>query len=893
MRFVLLSSLLIWSLPGLAWHVHLQPETQNIIISNHQTLHEVHHYLVWFDLDKTDELFTSWRANRGQWQSGLWPLSSSQTTLLPFEPQVVGPLPFSCPPAHRCFLASVALPPGLDPLADEYWQASAILPLSLAASCERLKGQKFFLPCTPQQASLEPILADTLRSESAVLENSAIIKQQGSQIVYANRSAQRFQIIDLSRPEYPKLVAEYPLSAPPQALFINEQDYLLVHNTEDETTFLTFEQDLTLKQRLNIAGTWRSGQRQGDWLYVVTQMTDRTTCATCAPQLMLYTLHWPSPAELTVVARVQLSGYAPEMTLVPNYLILSYQDPQQWPQIPIQTFTIAPTGQLLPLMPLSISASVSALEYRQNQLYVISSSAQQLLSIYDLSTMKLLEQIAFAAGETFLTSHVHDERLFIATADSATTVWIFDFNESSAALESWQLPAGIKQLFFHDQQLLTLGFEESSQRRLSINLFDYAQTGQPQRQQQLIPLAEQLQTSWSPALAHEQALLLDWENSTLALALESWETPFASHLHRLSLSQFADQQSWNSATAIQHNILVTPNTLVAISAQMLTTFEATDLSVLAQLPLAANMTWFQEHGGDLWAAAESQQGYYQLARYEHQTLETPVETWSLPRNYAALTPMDNWILFYDQEPLIVQRLDWQRNEWYPPQVLLETTSTSTLSQPLYRLGQLFFGERRAVDSIEQWWLHSWSLDTLAPGPSRSIPGQPVAFTPQGELITQELNPQDQLRLNRLALETEHARLLDQQSFLCHPDSEVINTQTTLYLNCRPQVTPNQAILFQLNPQNDFAIERYWLLLQEQQLKFMDAEVILTQHTSNKADNMTYPQGCYIYQLLPRQLKLLHYLPSCSKTAQGVLSTTQAWLANGFEGLNKIHWSAAQ
>lgn len=283
MRFVLLSSLLIWSLPGLAWHVHLQPETQNIIISNHQTLHEVHHYLVWFDLDKavptTDELFTSWRANRGQWQSGLRPLSSSQTTLLPFEPQVVGPLPFSCPPAHRCFLASVALPPGLDPLADEYWQASAILPLSLAASCERLKGQKFFLPCTPQQDSLEPSLAESLGSEPTVPGNNAIIKQQSSQLIYANRSAQRFQIIDLSRPKHPQLVAEYPLSATPQALFINEEEYLLVHNIDGETSFLTFEQDLTLKQHLNIAGAWRSGQRQGDWLYVVTQMTDRTTCA--------------------------------------------------------------------------------------------------------------------------------------------------------------------------------------------------------------------------------------------------------------------------------------------------------------------------------------------------------------------------------------------------------------------------------------------------------------------------------------------------------------------------------------------------------------------------------------------------------------------------------------
>ncbi|MEM7017906.1 MAG: hypothetical protein AAF512_11300, partial [Pseudomonadota bacterium] len=223
-----------------AWQVDLADDGRGqfnqIVVSSDRDVRNQDIYLVWVDLDagNNELVISSWTADNG-WQRGaLERILPQALDLPPFEELPLAINNETCPAEHRCFLAMLAVPTGENPLEALRWEAASLLPLTRAAGRERLPGQRFFLandgtsrfadgPSGVNAVDGAPVSAPTLAvdeltpptenadanadASQAVTEKPDIFRLNGTELLYANGQAKRFQIIDVSDPNRPVLQA--------------------------------------------------------------------------------------------------------------------------------------------------------------------------------------------------------------------------------------------------------------------------------------------------------------------------------------------------------------------------------------------------------------------------------------------------------------------------------------------------------------------------------------------------------------------------------------------------------------------------------------------------------------------------------------------------------------
>jgi len=268
------------------------------------------------------------------------------------------------------------------------------------------------------------------------------------------------------------------------------------------------------------------------------------------------------------------------------------------------------------------------------------------------------------------------------------------------------------------------------------------------------------------------------------------------------------------------------------------------------------------------------------------------------------------------------------------------------SQPLLHEGWFYVAEQRSYNGTSQtatllpkpekdewqaqWVLRSWNLkvENAKEAATRSIPGTPLTFTANGELITLEVTKK--IRLNLLALDVGNARLLHSRELNCSAYSRVRWTKGALYVKCdsetgdlpgpiyysgtREEVNEPITQLLKLNPAQGFTEEGNWTLPGYKNLRAVSGEVVLMAYDWYRpwiggamVDKpmiepaaMTEPaimppldeqNGCDIYQLTPeKEPKLLKHLETCPYNDEGlILTPTQAWVAEGFAGIKVINW----
>jgi hypothetical protein len=282
------------------------------------------------------------------------------------------------------------------------------------------------------------------------------------------------------------------------------------------------------------------------------------------------------------------------------------------------------------------------------------------------------------------------------------------------------------------------------------------------------------------------------------------------------------------------------------------------------------------------------------------------------------------------------------------------------SQPLFYEGWFHLAEQKPFKPTQeqaallpvqeqkyihpQWVLRSWDMKVknAKEAPSRSIPGRPLTFMANGDLLTQEVTKEGKLRLNLLALEVDSALLLQSRELPCHGYSTVKWTDKMVYVNCeenrhRPgpiythvseegqtadfnaSVSVKEEVevetkeepstqLLKLNPEQGFAEEGNWRLSGYQILKAVSTDVVLID-TNNwygpwiGGDVIAKPamiepafmpppdqqNGCNVYQLIAgKEPALLKNLETCPYSVL-VLTPTQGWVAEGFAGIKEIKW----
>ena len=737
------------------WQVDLQRNqtdaTSTVTVTNDVERKEVMVYLAWVDLDVWK--FFSWQFQQG-WRSQLQPVFNTPTDLPSFDSYSIDFEDKHCPEQHRCFLAFVTTPKEInDPTNPDIWETASLLPLSLAASQQRLRGQTIFL--APDNQSVErvdessvanfdgDITADTV-AEAAPAEESAlaaptvsgnapaetekpdIFKLIGDKILYANGRAKRFQVIDISDLEHPKISDWVALEGSPRELYVLNNYYVLLQDTyttelnQTQFTVLRQNDDGTLNEvpqtTANLTGHFLESRRRNDIIYTVTQdYIDTTTpenedaeveavadiaCFDCFIQqeivLNINALRLSATGQLEPVGEAQVPGYSPNVAIFPDNLVIANHNPveRNWQSTQIQVFDLYRDEPLVALQPLTVPGQIPSefhLSIHNQQLRVVYGPENRedgsTLAIYDLASqdMKLIGQVAkIAPGEALFATRFVDNRAFVVTFERTDPLWVIDLSkpEAPTILGELEIPGWSEKMFFHDDKLFAIGIHDQPLEgedfqwtsRVAISLFDVKDPTNPSLIKRLVPFAGEARNSYSEALSDERALLLDWTDMFAALPIYSWETETRNHLQIISLANdtLTDAGRLNSTVQIQRSAQVADDALAALGDQALMTLRwgiGQEPQVLGELELATNISWLMPQKESLWAGAIGDGGYHRVYRYTTNDVETPAERWNLPTNYSGLETDGDWAVFHNSynyaEPITVQVLDLNTKQLKP------------------------------------------------------------------------------------------------------------------------------------------------------------------------------------------------------------------------------------
>jgi len=416
--------------------------------------------------------------------------------------------------------------------------------------------------------------------------------------------------------------------------------------------------------------------------------------------------------------------------------------------------------------------------------------------------------------------------------------------------------------------------------------------------------------------------------------------------------------------------------LAALANQALMTLSWGDgePKILGELELAINLAWLQLQDDKLWAAAYSNSGLNRFYRYTLTDLETPAKRWQLPKGYDGLIKDENLAVFYDYNSSNVQVFDVKNNELRPMQSLEKVEEESTplfaetssfaptywnWTQPLLHKGWFYRAEQQPFQTKiannlafmppipedgyrqPQWLLRSWDLATVKEAAARQIPGQPLAFTANGELITQERigRVQQQVRLNLLKLQENSARLLQSKVVTCEGYPYLLWANEAVYMGCQtgdnyyylcddvvydeaevkrrsiamePPPCVNvgefpepEVQIVKLNPSKGFSEEASWTLPGYQNLRAITGETAFIASSGWRYNSLftdvatedvtkipALNNGCNVYKLLPDQkAEFVSNLPECPYYGNNTwtLTANKAWIAKGFEGISVLEW----
>lgn len=723
---------LVW-----AWQVEVQPdksEAMQVLVSAESSGEKRHTvYLVWYDVDaEPEKAFLSWRLD-GRWHKSFQPISDKPIQVDRLDKVPVAKLPQSCPADHACLLALVALADfDKSALQSQNWEKVSILPLSPAAAQMRFPGQRTFVvpdassrnfeeavpPAAPDAAAT--VTADADKNSGAETEKPDIFRLVGDKILYANSSAERFQVIDIANPEQPVLVDSVSLTGHPSELYVLGEWYVLLQNDYahiNGTTHLTVigqnaQGKLAVLSEETLEGRFMQSRRREDVIYTLSQRYDtflidepvETTCVDCdgTPTVGLIITAWQfAEGKLRQVQQETMTGYGAVTAIFPDYLVLANHNPQHWQTMQVQLFDLRnPQTPLQPLPMIELSGYIPSefhLDVTGEQFRVVygpeNREAGSTLAIYDLTQSKptLLGQVSdIAPGERLHATRFVKEKAYVVTFENTDPLWVIDLSDPQAPRIEGELivPGWSEKLFFHEDRLFAVGIENEPLedemigrvRRVAMSLFDVSNPTQPTLLDKFVPFAgEGIRYNYSPAIYDERALLLHWPTYFAALPINSWETQIASHLQLVTFDQdkFKNEGRLGSPVNLQRSVAIAPEQLAALGDQSLYTLAWGDGKVkqLGELELAVNLGWLDQIQGSLWAGGYGgQYGLHRLYRYDPAQLEDPIEKWPLSDSYMTALTNDNQIVFYtnyyrNDEPFRVQILDVTSGELHPVQKL--------------------------------------------------------------------------------------------------------------------------------------------------------------------------------------------------------------------------------
>ncbi|OUD12037.1 beta-propeller domain-containing protein [Thioflexithrix psekupsensis] len=856
-------------------------------------------------------------------------------------------------------------------------------------------------PTAVPTAEAAPPSADSSEGSQAETEKPDIFRLVGQRLYYANSQAQKFQIIDVSDPRAPRLHSETRLQGMPQELYVLADRVILLQNdyrdNRNGTRLVVLQPNangtMQTLQEMTLPGHFVESRRRDHMLYVVMNSftenpepaTDVVTtegetvepaimpCLGCgvAQNLVVTALAVGQDGRLTQQAQVTLNGYGAKLAIFTDYLVLITDNPNDWRTQQIQLFDLRQAEPLVRLPLIQVPGRVPSefhVSVKEDLLRVVYGPSDRndgsSLAVFKITNQNitLLGQVdKIAPGEDLFATRFVDDKAYVVTYERTDPLWVIDLSVPSAPkiVGELHVPGWSEKLFFHQDRLFAVGIHDVplpeegdiSVRRVAMSLFDVSNPTNPTLINRVVPLEGQMKWNYSPALEDERALLLDWTQEYAALPIQSWETGS----HYLQVVSFNDGQLRDAGQVstpinLQRSLALNDSTLVGLGNQALLTVQwgQGQAKTLAELELAAQLTWLKRHNGELWAAAYGDQGLYRVSRYAESDLNRPVQSFTVGKGYESLLLAEGQAVFYNRHPLAIQTVNMATGAVSAPRVL-ETEkeiyaypywwqrSAGFVAGGAFHVAQMTGEVDRGgvpckgaeicilpvLDVVaepqtmlpEQWVLHSWTLSGDSQV-TRSIPGEPVAFTASGALLTQEMTAQGQMQVNVLQLTASAASLRDSLAINCDfYQTQVQWNNEALWVHCSGE--PRYYI--QPPSENEESARLSRFTLQQGRLTASGEWTFTASQLSQVSGDMVflhrggygyYPMakpamlmedaavrgfppmwgGCEVWQVVGENSKhLVKTLDYCPDPNASVVTSDGLLTAQGFAGIEAVKW----
>lgn len=463
--------------------------------------------------------------------------SLSSIDFKPLQNQTTGDIP-------EIIVAILLVKNGGDPLNPSDWIDVAVTSLVTDLS-ERVPGQTQFLsskinnryyPVDAENGNVEPPQdADKDNSDSDV-EKPDIYKVDGNRLFYANGSAARFQVVDISKPDAPKLIHSESLQNTPLDLYISDNYVMLLEqmNEQNSTSVVLkvfhVQGDIITKVSEQVYPNFQyaASRRSGDRIFITgtvpyyypyaadlksdNSVTDESSINNLlkADEVveqgsLVAAIDIANPASPALISKKNLEGYDSDIYLNSDYLVHIAR--VSWETTILYLFDLNQSDPLTQIDEIKIGGRVPS-EYHVNisgsTLFAIyrdqdisSGSSLKIFEINkDASAKVSVEEKGSVNGiapkEDLFAATFIDDRAYIVTYERKDPLWVVDTSDHSAPkiIGELEVPGWSEYIRFHKNRLVALGYDDSNDKRLvSIALFSVEDPLKPVLLDRVTPLS--------------------------------------------------------------------------------------------------------------------------------------------------------------------------------------------------------------------------------------------------------------------------------------------------------------------------------------------------------------------------------------------------------------------
>ncbi|MBF0377781.1 MAG: beta-propeller domain-containing protein [Desulfamplus sp.] len=475
---------------------------------------------------------------------------------------------------------------GGDILNSSDWIDSAVTSLITNPS-QRIPGQTQFVTDQSNDryypADAETIVTPNSQEDDKSDDNGSdvekpdIYKISDSKLFYANGSAGKFQVVDISKPDSPTLIHSESLENTPLDIYINnEYAILLEQMSEQDNTSVVLK---VFQVKGNVINKI-SEQAYTDIQYIASRKSgDRIFITGTVPYYYPYTVDTSdkggnensiddsspdeggslvaavdisNPLLPVLISKKKLEGYDSDIYLNSDYLVQIAR--VSWDNTELNLFDLNQNDPLTRVAQIKIPGRVPS-EYHvnisDNALFVIyrdqDISKGSSLKIFDIGSSDVKEKGSvggIAPGEDLFAGTFMDNRAYIVTYERKDPLWVIDITDHTAPkiMGELEVPGWSEYIRFHKNRLIALGYDDSDgKRRVSVALFSVEDPLKPTLLDRVTPMAGIADYTYSIAIEDDRGFYLNTASGVIMVPISYYTVGNYSGLEVIHVDE-----DWNS-----------------------------------------------------------------------------------------------------------------------------------------------------------------------------------------------------------------------------------------------------------------------------------------------------------------------------------------------------------